>query len=119
VCGRTFSETTGTALYGVKKGAELFVTVATLLAYGCPVKAIVMAFGLDERTVRDWLRQSGQHCRQVHEHMMETQAFDLIGQNLRTLFLSLGVCYQLTSLLLGVSACFFDKGLSFLLGLYR
>ena len=77
VCGKTFSETTGTALYGIKKGAELFVVVITLLAYGCPVQAIVMAFGLDERTVRDWLRKSGEHCQQVHEHMMETHAFDL------------------------------------------
>lgn len=39
---------TSYALYGVKKGAELFVTVCTLLAYGCPVQAIVVAFGLDE-----------------------------------------------------------------------
>ena len=77
VCGKTFSETTGTALYGIKKGSELFVRVVTLLAYGCPVQAIVMAFGLDERTVRDWLRRSGQHCQQVHDHLMETQAFDL------------------------------------------
>lgn len=77
VCGKTFSETAGTALYGVKKGAELFVIVVTLLAYGCPVQAIVMAFGLDERTVRAWLKRSGQHCQQVHEHMMETHACDL------------------------------------------
>lgn len=77
VCGKTFSETKGTALYGIKKSAELFVIVVTLLAYGCPVQAIVMAYGLDERTVRDWLRRAGLHCQQVHEHMMETHAFDL------------------------------------------
>ena len=29
--------------------------VVTLLAYGCPCQAIVAAFDLDERTVRDWL----------------------------------------------------------------
>jgi hypothetical protein len=28
--------------------------VVTLLAHGCPVQAIVAAFGFDERTVADW-----------------------------------------------------------------
>jgi transposase-like protein len=77
VCGQTFSETRGTALYGIKKGADTFVPIVTLLSYGCPVQAIVMAFGLDERTVRDWLRKSGQHCRQAHEHIMEQMKLNL------------------------------------------
>lgn len=77
VCGKTFSETTGTALYGIKKGAELFVVVITLLAYGCPVQAIVAAFGLDEETVRAWLKKAGQHCQAVHEHFMEQTELDL------------------------------------------
>jgi hypothetical protein len=29
----------------------LVIAVVTLLAYGCPLQAIVAAFGLDERTV--------------------------------------------------------------------
>ncbi len=52
--------------------------VVTLLAYGCPVQAIVMAFGLDERTVRDWLGKAGQHCQQMHEHFMEQTQMDLV-----------------------------------------
>ena len=64
-------------MHGIKKGKDLFVIVVRLLAYGCPVQAIVMAFGLDERTVRDWLRRSGQHCQQVHEHFMEKSNLDL------------------------------------------
>jgi hypothetical protein len=76
-CGKTFSETTGTALYGLKKASELFVIVVTLLAYGCPVQAIVVAFGLDERTVKDWFMRSGQHCQAVHEHFMEKTVLDL------------------------------------------
>src|SRR3990172_4043589 len=77
VCGKTFSQTRGTALYGLKKGMDLFVIVVTLLAYGCPVQAIVMAFGLDERTVRDWLRRAGQHSQQVHEHFVEQTRLEL------------------------------------------
>jgi transposase-like protein len=77
VCGKTFSQTRGTAMYGLKKGIDLFVIVVTLLAYGCPVQAIVMAFGLDERTVRDWLRRSGQHCQEVHDHFVKQTKLDL------------------------------------------
>lgn len=45
-CGKTFSETKGTAVSGIKKPVSEFVQVVTLLAYGCPVQAIVAAFGL-------------------------------------------------------------------------
>ena len=76
-CGKTFSATTGTTLYRVKKNPELFVIVVTLLAYGCPVQAIVAAFGLDDETVRVWLKKSGQHCQQVHEHFMGQTQLDL------------------------------------------
>src|SRR5215210_5720180 len=76
-CGKTFSETHGTSLYRVKKASELFVLVVTLLSHGCPVQAIVVAFGLDERTVRSWLHKAGSHAQQVHEAMMSQQALDL------------------------------------------
>lgn len=76
-CGRTFSETTGTALYQVKKPTTVFVVVVTLLAYGCPVQAIVMALGLDERTVQAWLKRAGAHCQQVHEHLFSAWQTDL------------------------------------------
>ncbi len=45
--GRTFSETQGSALYRVHKPKWLVLAVVTLLAYGCPVQAIVAAFGLE------------------------------------------------------------------------
>ncbi len=44
-CGKTFSATKGTALYRAHKPHELVPTVVALLAYGCPVQAIVAAFG--------------------------------------------------------------------------
>lgn len=33
------------------------VAVVTLLAYGCPIRAIVAAFSLDERTIARWQRE--------------------------------------------------------------
>jgi hypothetical protein len=50
----------------LKKAPELFALVVTLLAYGCPVQAIVMAYALDERTVWAWLRRAGAQCQRVH-----------------------------------------------------
>jgi transposase-like protein len=71
VCNKTFSETKGTVFYRLRTAKDVVVLVVTLLAYGCPVQAIVMAFGLDERTVLDWQARSGQHCQRVHEHWVE------------------------------------------------
>jgi transposase-like protein len=71
VCGKTFAATKGTAFYRLRKAKDDVVRVVTLLAYGCPVQAIVKAFGLDERTVLSWQSRTGQHCQQVHEHLVE------------------------------------------------
>lgn len=57
---------------------KLIVIVVTLLSYGCPVQAIVHAFGLDERTVADWRDRAGVHCQHVHEHLVEQGHLDLL-----------------------------------------
>ena len=65
------SATKGTALYRARKPHQLVTTVVILLAYGCPVQAIVAAFGLDERTVHRCQHESGRQCRRVHEHIVQ------------------------------------------------
>src|SRR3982750_873778 len=76
-CRRTFSQTTGTALYRLHKPKETLFTVITLLAHGCPLPAIVAAFGLDERTVARWEREAGMQCRRVHEHVVQSGRVEL------------------------------------------
>lgn len=71
VCGKTFTETKGTVFYRLRSNKQLVVIVITLLAFGCPVPAIVAAFGLDERTVISWQERAGEHCERVHEHLIE------------------------------------------------
>lgn len=71
-CGKTFAATQGTVYYRKQHGHDLITLVLTLLAHGCPLQAIVIAFLLDERTVGQWARDAGAHCRQVHEHLVET-----------------------------------------------
>jgi transposase-like protein len=71
ICGKTFAETTGTPFYRLHHSTELMVIVATLIAHGCPLQAIVAAYHLDERTVMDWQGRVGRHCKRVHEHLVE------------------------------------------------
>lgn len=75
-CGRTFTASHRTALYGLKK-PDVFPIVIALLAGGCPTQAIVAAFGLSDKTVRDWATRAGHHCEGVHEQTVMRQAFDL------------------------------------------
>ena len=70
-CGKTFAETKGTPFYRLRTAKDWVVIVVTLLAFGCPIQAIVMAFSLDERTVLSWQARCGKHCQQVHEHLIE------------------------------------------------
>jgi IS1 family transposase len=63
---------------GLRKPTELIVIVVTLLAYGCPLQAIVHAFGFDERTVANWRERAGKHCEQVHHALVEQGQLDLV-----------------------------------------
>ena len=69
-CGRTFAASKDTPLYRRHKSVELYPLVVTLVCHGCPPQAVVAAFGLDERTVWDWVAKAGAHCQQVHEHVV-------------------------------------------------
>jgi transposase-like protein len=70
-CGRTFSARRGTTFYRLRSAEETVTIVITLLAHGCPLQAIVVAFGLDERTVQAWHKRAGAHCQRVQAHLVE------------------------------------------------
>jgi hypothetical protein len=69
-CGQTFSERSGTIYAGLRSDERLVTMVVTLLVYGCPVQAIVQAYGLDERTVAKWRDRAGRHAQAVHEGLV-------------------------------------------------
>jgi transposase-like protein len=75
-CQKTFSARTGTVFYRLRTSAETVVIVVTLLAHGCPLQAIVAAFGFDERTIATWWARSGRQGQAVHEYLVE-QPHDL------------------------------------------
>lgn len=58
-------------LAGLRTDEEIVIRVVTLLSYGCPIQAIVHAYGLDERTIADWQSRSGKHCEKVHHSIVE------------------------------------------------
>jgi transposase-like protein/IS1 family transposase len=70
-CDKTFSATKGTVFYRLRTSAETVVIIVTLLAHGCPVQAIVAAFGFDERTGAAWWARSGRQGQAVHEYLVE------------------------------------------------
>jgi transposase-like protein len=76
-CGQTFAATKGTPFYRLRTAADVVTLVLTLLSHGCPIQAIVAAFGVDERTVAAWLSRAGQHCQQVHQHLVQQGQVDL------------------------------------------
>ncbi len=69
-CRRTFAATTHTPLYRLHHPEATLTRVLTLLLHGCPVAAVVAAFGLDERTVRAWLHKAGAHAALLHDQMV-------------------------------------------------
>ncbi len=77
VCQETFTTSKGTIFYRLRHDPKTVLCVIILLAYGCPVQAIVKAFGLDERTVSDWHERAGKHCQRIHEQMVEKSQQDL------------------------------------------
>jgi transposase-like protein/IS1 family transposase len=70
-CHKTFTARRGTAFYRVRTPAETVSLVLTLLAHGCPLQAIVVAFGFDERTVAAWFARAGCQAQAVQEHLVE------------------------------------------------
>jgi transposase-like protein len=71
VCRKTFCERKGTAFYRLRTDQDLVAAIVTLLSHGCPVQAIVAAFGFDERTIWSWFERAGTQARAVHEHLVE------------------------------------------------
>jgi transposase-like protein len=76
-CRRTFAATRGTPFYRLRTATDVVTLVLTLLCHGCPLQAIVAAFGFDERTVAQWQARAGEHCQEVHRHLVEQGQVEL------------------------------------------
>jgi len=70
VCHKPFSGRKGTIFYRRRTPEETITLVVALVAHGCPVPDITAAFGLQERTVRDWYQAAGGHTPAVPEELV-------------------------------------------------
>ena len=70
-CHKTCSATQGTAFSRLRTPAETVALVLTLLAHGCPLQALVVALGFDERTVAAWGTRAGRQGQAVQEHLVD------------------------------------------------
>src|SRR5260370_12412072 len=77
VCRRAFSAHQGTMFEGLRRTAEVILTVVIVVSYGCPPQAIVHAFGVDERTVARWQKRAGNHCQRIHHAVVMQKELDL------------------------------------------
>ena len=76
-CGRTFTATMGPPCYRLRTAVDVVTLVLPLLCHGCPLQALVAAFGCDERTVAQWQARGGRPCRHVHGHLVQRGQGDL------------------------------------------
>jgi len=76
VCSKTFSARAGTPFFRRRTDEQTITQVLTLLAYGCPIPAIVAAFALQAQTVREWVEVAGAHAEALH-HAQVAQPRDL------------------------------------------
>ncbi len=53
VCGKTFGARAGTPFYRRHTDEATMTTVLTLLAHGCPLAAVVVAFGVRRQPVSE------------------------------------------------------------------
>src|SRR5215470_5436239 len=70
-CHHTCSARQGTVCSRLRTSAETVVRVVTLLAHGCPGRAMMAACGGDERTVAAWWARSGRQGQAVQADLVE------------------------------------------------
>ena len=70
-CHKTCTATKGTALYRMRTPAETVTRVVTRMAHGCPLQAIGVACGIDERTVANGLARAGVQGQAVPQPLVE------------------------------------------------
>ena len=70
-CRKTCAATYGTVFDRLRTAGDLVALILTLLAHGCPVQAIVVACGCDERTVAAWGARAGRQGQAVQSHLVE------------------------------------------------
>ena len=70
VCATTFSPRAGTLFHRRSTDEATITCIVTLVAHGCPIPAVEVAFGVQRQTVRDWVDVAGGQCAAVHQQLV-------------------------------------------------
>lgn len=71
VCHKTFSPRTGTMFHRRHIAMQLIVQIVILVSHGCPIPAIEAAFGIQARTVREWIAAAGRQSEAVQQALVQ------------------------------------------------
>jgi hypothetical protein len=70
VCMKTVSPRAGTPFFRRQADEAIIAQVVTLVAHGCPIPAIVAAFGIQRQTITAWMEAAGMHCAAIHRRLV-------------------------------------------------
>lgn len=70
VCGKVFSETTGTVFHHKHTPRKEILETLALLAEGVRISSLAHAKGFKEDTILSWLRAAAQHAEQMEAILM-------------------------------------------------
>jgi transposase-like protein len=71
MCGKTFTETTGTLFFHKHTQPEVILEVLALLAEGNRISTLTRVKGIKEDTILSWLREAARHSRAVEQVLMK------------------------------------------------
>ena len=69
-CGKTFSETRGTAFYKLRTPREKILRTLAMLVERGSIRATARAMGVKQETVARWLRRAAQHAEVVSDYLI-------------------------------------------------
>ncbi len=70
-CGTTFSERKGTVYFGIKKSADTFDLVMSLLVTRVSIKDIVRISNVSEDTIRRWMLKSTPILEAIQNNLLK------------------------------------------------
>lgn len=70
VCGKTWSETRGTALYNLRTDMNTILRALAMLVERGSIRGTARAMGVKEDTVSRWLERASKHSEEVSRHLM-------------------------------------------------
>jgi len=69
-CGHCFSETRGTAFFGLHAPKEEVLRVLAMLPEKGSIRGLARATNHSQNTISYWIKVAGEHCREVNKYYL-------------------------------------------------